>query len=284
MKEFVSALLFLCLPLTAPAHHSRAAYDMDTLQELEGELLDIVWRNPHVAFTVRVTNEGGGQEDWTIEGWGSLYTLERTGVSVEDFRVGDRVRLAGFVSTRVPQDLLSTHMLLANGTEAVLQANAEPRWVEEHIGGQDRWAPDDSQLQGTEAENLGIFRVWSPSGYTGVLNTTTLHMPFTESAVAARASWDPYDNFVTRCEAGGMPIVMLVPHPFRFENGGTEIRLHGQVWDITRTIFMESSGQDAPLAVPNLGRSVGRWEGRTLIVRYDRNRLAVPRRPGHAAE
>jgi hypothetical protein len=255
MKYLFSALLLLALTMTASAHHSRASYDMNTLREPEGELLEIMWRNPHGGFRLRVTNERQEQEDWTIEGWGSLYTLERTGVSAEDFQVGDRVRSVGYVSTRLPQNIFGTHMLLASGTEAVLRADADPYWVEEHIGGQNRWAADESQLSGIEAENLGIFRVWSPSGYAGSLNTMTLHAPFTASAVAARASWDPYDNFVTRCEGGGMPGAMMAPHPFRFEDRGTEILLHGQVWDITRTISMDSSDEVGPVSSPNLGRS-----------------------------
>lgn len=265
MKRIAFSALLLALPMAALGHHSRAGYDMSSVQEFEAELLDVTWRNPHIAFRVRITNDQGAQEDWTAEGWGSLYTLERTGVSEEDFRVGDRVRLAGFVSTREERDLLSTHMLLADGTEAILQADAEPRWADQSIGGQARWAMDQSERPDAAAENLGIFRVWSPSGYASI-NTTTLHTPFTEAAVASRETWDTHDNYITRCEPGGMPLAMMMPHPYSFEDRGAEVLLHGQVWDLTRTIFMESSGREVRPPNPALGLSFGRWEGRTLIV------------------
>ncbi|MFP6829740.1 MAG: DUF6152 family protein [Gammaproteobacteria bacterium] len=69
MKYLFSALLLLALTMTASAHHSRASYDMNTLREPEGELLEIMWRTPpHGGFRMRVTNERQEQEDWTIEG------------------------------------------------------------------------------------------------------------------------------------------------------------------------------------------------------------------------
>lgn len=63
-----------------------------------------------------------------------------------------------------------------------------------------------------------------------------------------------------------MPIAMMVPHPFSFEDRGAEILLHGQVWDITRTIFLEAPEGDVRPSVPALGLSLGRWQGATLIV------------------
>ncbi|MED5461826.1 MAG: DUF6152 family protein, partial [Pseudomonadota bacterium] len=42
-----------CLASQAASHHSAIiTYDMDQVVELEGEVTDIVWRNPHVRFTL----------------------------------------------------------------------------------------------------------------------------------------------------------------------------------------------------------------------------------------
>jgi hypothetical protein len=59
---------------------------------------------------------------------------------------------------------------------------------------------------------------------------------------------------------------MAQPHPFEFEDRGSSILLHGEVWDITRTIEMDPAAGDGELEYPHFGRSVGHWEGRTLIV------------------
>ncbi|MYJ95794.1 MAG: hypothetical protein F4053_09490 [Proteobacteria bacterium] len=266
MRKPGLAIILLALPAGLPAHHSRAGYDMSTVTEIEGELVEVIWRNPHVGFFMEAANEQGEAERWTIEGWGSLYTLQRTGVAAEDFRVGEPVRVAGFLSTREPSTIQATHMLLADGTEAILRADAEPHWPDnESVGGRARWQADEDRLPQAAEENLGLFRVWSPPSY-GSINLVTTHYPFTETALAARESWDPFENWVTRCEPAGMPWVMMVPHPYQFEDRGDEILLHTQQWDLTRTIYMNSSGEGAELSLPRLGRSVGQWESRTLIV------------------
>ncbi len=62
MKLYISTLLTLAVPIYASAHHSRAGYDMNGVQEIEGELVSIIWRNPHIGFTVRVATEGEEDE------------------------------------------------------------------------------------------------------------------------------------------------------------------------------------------------------------------------------
>ena len=52
----LAAALFFCLALvsgSAAAHHSTAEYDRSTLRELEGELTEVRWRNPHVMVKLR---------------------------------------------------------------------------------------------------------------------------------------------------------------------------------------------------------------------------------------
>lgn len=271
MRTLLTLFGISLLPASVLAHHSRAEFDMGTLVEMEGELLEVTWRNPHISFAIGVANEQGEQERWRIEGWGSLYTLLRTGVEENQFHLGQTVRVAGFPSTRRDQVLQTTHMLLENGTEAVLKADAEPHWSGTSVvGGIARMALTEDQralLEGAAEENLGIFRVWSPHGY-GALDTTITHYPFTESAIASRESYDHYDNWNVRCEASGMPFLMVVPHPYSFEDRGDEILLHGEQWDFTRVIVMDRSADNSGdyRSMPRFGRSTGRWEGRTLIV------------------
>ncbi|MFL2546031.1 MAG: hypothetical protein ACJ0SL_01500, partial [Candidatus Rariloculaceae bacterium] len=69
------------------------------------------------------------------------------------------------------------------------------------------------------AEDLGIFRVWSPAG-DGSTSITRFDVSLTDAAIASRESWDPYDNFATRCEPAGMPIAMRPPSPFLVRRTG----------------------------------------------------------------
>ena len=271
MKGGLRAALVCCMSLMSSkhsfAHHSLFGYDMEGPLELEGELVEIMWKNPHVGFVVNIANEQGVEEPWSVSGHGSLYGLVRTGVSREDFNVGDWVKLYGYPSVVSPNTFLATNMLLPGGIEAITKADKEPHWSTTTLGGRDKWVPEESTLPDTAAENVGIFRVWSPAGYADVESPMRFHLPFTEQALAARESWDPLDNWILRCEPDGMPVAMFVPHPFMFEDGGGYILLHGEFGDITRTIILDPANSgDAPSSVTALGRSVGRWEGRTLVV------------------
>ncbi|MCZ0952593.1 MAG: DUF6152 family protein, partial [Rhodospirillaceae bacterium] len=87
----ISALL-LALPLQSLAHHAFAGvFDMDNLTELEGEITRLMWRNPHVQFTVR-TADG---ESWRVE-TNSVSILSRMDIGPELLSEGDRVTVAGY--------------------------------------------------------------------------------------------------------------------------------------------------------------------------------------------
>ena len=57
MKIICRFTLFsiLALPIASGAHHSIAGnYDPGTIVEVEGEVTDVLWRNPHVQVSMRV--------------------------------------------------------------------------------------------------------------------------------------------------------------------------------------------------------------------------------------
>jgi hypothetical protein len=91
-------------------------------------------------------------------------------------------------------------------------------------------------------------------------------LPFTAAAVAARASFDLFDNFATRCEPEGMPRLMFNPHPFEFVDRGETIALRAELYDQERTIHMDRTQPPPAERSSRLGYSVGRWEGRDLVV------------------
>ncbi len=117
------------VPTAAIAHHSRAHYGQDIV-ELDAEVMGIDWRNSHVTFTMKTTPAGGEEELWELEG-GSTYMLNRySGLGRDLFHVGDRVKIAGPISTVHPNEILITNMLLPDGNEAVMLPNHPPRWSE----------------------------------------------------------------------------------------------------------------------------------------------------------
>jgi hypothetical protein len=239
------------------AHHSVAYYGDETVR-IAGTLTGVEWRNPHVRWTVEVVNDRGLPETWHLEG-NSIYNLQRSGVTRELFAVGDSLTVSGRRGTRDPQALLAMSMWLEDGEELPLWFSAESYVDQQH------------QVVDAAAENKGIFRVWSvPAANAAAAVAQLARQPFTESAVAARSSWNLFDNFATRCEPEGMPRIMVNPHPFEFVDRGNEITLRTELYDIERTINMgrESPPEDAPWS--RLGYSVGAWIDGALLVKTTR--------------
>jgi hypothetical protein len=258
---FVPMVFGLLVPGLAFAHHSLALYAPDTTQ-LEGEVVDIAWQNPHVTLRLRTTGTDGKLETWLMEG-GSVTTLQRAGVTRELLRVGDRVKVAGRASRSEPFVMGVTNVLLPDGREAQLLTGAPGYFKtsgDRLIRGADRVVADAAR------ENRGVFRVWSVPSPNTVGAAKLQALPFTAAAVAARKSFDLLDNFATRCEPEGMPRLMFSPHPFEFVDRGSTIALRAELYDTERTIHMDRAMPPAGEPTSRLGYSVGRWDGKELVV------------------
>ncbi|HSG64516.1 MAG TPA: DUF6152 family protein, partial [Gammaproteobacteria bacterium] len=266
MGRFLAALAGLaCLPAPAPAHHSRAEFtDVDL--ELEGELVDLQWRNPHPIFTIKTAGAAGAEETWRLEAYGNALTLQRTGIRSDMFPIGGTIRVAGKVSGRRDRVLLANHILLPDGTEAVLEYESAPHFAERHVGGSSSWVVDPAVVARAAAENRGMFRLWS----LPMRGLDSEHAAFTDAAIAGRASWDPLDNYLTRCELPGMPHIMRNPQPYEIVQGDGEILVRAQFFGVERTIHMDNAGNPAEQPATRLGYSVGRWDGGVLVVETSR--------------
>ena len=104
-----------------------------------------------------------------------------------------------------------------------------------------------------------------PGGYPAQL-------PLTAAARAARAARDPANDPTAQCLASGMPAAMRVspPHPIDLTDLGDSIVLRVELFDIVRTIHMDSESDAAEQPATALGYSVGHWDGGTLVVRTTR--------------
>lgn len=264
----VSAVIIalVVLPLSLSAHHSRSEFAKETT-EIRGELLKVYWRNPHAGLDIRITNAAGDSEVWRVETYGSPNLFSRMGVKREHFVVGEQIAVAGNASTRRPKYMLGSNVLFESGLEAVLSASIAPRWSEEHVGGSDQSDVDLSQLVDAAAEDLGIFRVWSIAGRTAGVKR---HFPYTESARAAMAAWDPVNSPVAKCQEPGMPVPMYQPLSFVIADHGETIELQTEYFGSVRTIHMQDAAQPESQPLSHHGYSVGRWDGNALIVETTR--------------
>jgi hypothetical protein len=257
-------IAFALMPVAAGAHHSRTQEEGSDIQEIQGELIKVSWANPHAAFSVRVTSASGSTDTWQLESWGSPYVLSRMGVTEDQFVVGSQVRLAGRVSTLVPNRFLLTNMLRPDGAEVVLTTDGDAFWNSRQIGGRSQW--QDDEISTAVEEDRGLFRVWSTARMGQARGNRIM---LTERALAARESFDQSKSFVVTCMPQGMPTVMNWVYPFEFsQTDPNTIVLRNEYFNLERTIHMARATVPEDQAPSRLGSSIGRWEdgGRSLVV------------------
>ena len=96
-----TALVLLLLGSAALAHHATAPYyDRSQTDEVEGEITDVRWQNPHVGFTLRSVDANGDEQLWEIE-TNSVSNVSRFGLTADLVTVGDTVRIAGSPSIHI---------------------------------------------------------------------------------------------------------------------------------------------------------------------------------------
>ena len=267
MKRLFVAMLSLACSFSAQAHHSFGAfYDTNSSVELEGEISSVLWRNPHVRFTMDVTADDGSVTSWRMES-GSVNTLQRFGVGRSVINVGTNLRVWGIPSRHGRNEMFVVSLFAENGAEIVLNPNLASNLDRKS----DEPLPTPLEIPGAlaeaaESEAAGIFRVWTPDKRP---NTGSgLHVwPLTAAAQAAKDAWNPLvDDPALRCIPPGVPAAMDNPYPIEFIDNGDTITLRLEEWDGLRTIRMTANPSADDPARPHMGQSTGRWQGSTLVV------------------
>ena len=254
----ILAIMLFASPLQA--HHSFGLYDED-VAELKGIVVDVSWRNPHIRLTVKVSNENGSEELWTLEG-GASYVLKRRGITRELFQAGDTLLVAGRPHTRDGALMLLHNILLENGEEVIMTGGVQPRWSRDLVG-----RDQETLLEDTAAQNRGLFRTWS----TALLRPITYgeDLPYREQPSAGGPQWiERLNGYAQRCEPVGMPGIMATPYPFEFIDNGEFVELLGfsNNASFKRTINFSEIDKVTQSDDGRMGFSVGQWQDEQLFV------------------
>jgi len=249
----------------ALAHHSTAEYDSNAMVESRGEIVTVLWRNPHVRFTISTASLDGNDMLWELEGT-DLTRLDREGVPHDLFAVGDLVSFAGNPSTRRDRRIYVTNVLLDDGREILLRGNAQARWAPERV--------INTQVSATPPaiaaadSRPGLFdKVLVPT--RGPAPAWLSDPPLTEAAKRGRAAYDAVtDDPVLGCVSPGMPRVMTRsgPYAIRLIERDGDVVEQNEWFEIDRTIHMDGRPPPADQPYTPLGYSAGRWDGAALVV------------------
>ena len=252
--------------------HAEPLYDTSGLVEFEGEVTEVFWRNPHARFRIRVTSGPETGEIWQIE-TNPPANLRRNGFAPELMPIGSEVKVAGVVSRRKPRHMGLFNLLLPNGLEFADVSRPNPlrfsdRRLDQRLNLQQTQAGNDQpgsvQVEAAIRDANGIFRVWQRDRTPfGSLDDSVL----TAAALTATAAYDEtVDLAKLDCIPPGMPTGMMNPSVFQFVDEGDRIILLVQLYDLVRTIHMNSDVDPDTQPASPLGYSVGKWEDDTLVV------------------
>lgn len=272
LRIFLCVALFFLPSLISHAHHSTTHFS-DEFTEMEGTLVDVHWRNPHVFFSIEVENEGA-KKIWEMEA-GTIYMIGRAGVTRDLFTVGEQVRVAGNASDVYEDKFWLTNIMGQDGKEILVVAGGEARWTDEVIGGRRNWTNEAFVKEGEAVKGEGIFRVWSPadSGFEPLVTgapANRLQSIATAASLEAGKSWNPY-AFDDACELPGMPRLNFGPHPHQFIQDGDNIIILGEEFHVPRTIDMSADADASTQELSPVGYSIGKWENdNTLVVETTR--------------
>ena len=101
----LSALATLIASPLALAHHGAVTqpslYLTDNFVELQGEIVEVLWRNPHTRARMRVVVDNGEELLWEIEMAPTPREWEQRGINEEN--LFGSVRAAGYISRSRPR-------------------------------------------------------------------------------------------------------------------------------------------------------------------------------------
>ena len=261
VTAFAAALL--CRPLSA--HHSTAEYDASQIVEARGEVVSVIWRNPHVRFQISTKAIDGNEQVWDIES-ADLTRLDRAGLPRDLLEVGDTVSFAGNPSTRTPRRMYVTNLLVADGREILLRGNVPARWPNASAVGTEVQFARAASAPTTGGNFFGKVLVPTREGRAPAW---VREPPLTAAAREGKAKYDEVvDDPVLGCVSPGMPRVMWRSGPYavRFVERGADLVLQNEWFEIDRLIHMDGRAPAAGQAYTPLGYSAGRWDGETLEI------------------
>ena len=250
------------------AHHgaviNSALYMTDEVLELEGELVEVLWENPHTRGRLSVVDDAGEETVWEVELGPGPNSMARRGLAAEDFL--GQVEIAGHVARRGTNGLGALHVLLPDGRE-IVQGNRSLRWGSVEVANPPVVLDPAKVAEAREAAD-GIFRIWSGRRGTNIEpQLRALDLEFTDRGRELSAAYDPLkDNIeVVECRQG-MPDAMFDPVQMDIVNEGDHIVIHIEQYNTRRTVYMDPQAAPADPVPSDTGHSTGRWEGDTLVV------------------
>ena len=252
-----AAALLVCGP--ASAHHSPAAYDPQATITIDGAVTRFEWSNPHTYISVK---DAAG-DVWLIEAYAPT-SLKQLGWSASTLAASDRVHVTAAPARDPSRKTAALASLEKDGVVLFGPAGAARPGVA-------RPSPSVTGISGVWATTVG--------STTGRFLGNPASLPVTAKGADAIRTFTDADNPGSDCVPFSAPLYMILAGVRRIEVRDDVVLLQGEDADVERVVHMQVTTHDGAAATVQ-GHSIGRWDGRTLVV--DTARF-VPHRLGLAA-
>jgi hypothetical protein len=239
------------LPVTALAHHSRAAYDMTSEIVIAGTVTELQWKNPHIFMTV-ATAASAVEVEVT-----SVSEAQALGLTREAIAPGARVTVRAHPG-RNGQGTRAVGLDVRTSDGTVYPLNTDAKLA----------------LRRATVPANGMEGHWSPTleSFNSLLANVT-SLPLTDSAVAAfqTAARDVDPTSVAAlgiCEPFPPPVLSVFPdlRTIDVRDATITLRFEGGVGvPMERVVYLDRE-HPADVAPSLMGHSIGYWEGDTLVI------------------
>jgi uncharacterized protein DUF6152 len=236
------------------AHHSSAMYDDKQTVTIEGAVTKFEWSNPHVYVYLKQLTAPGQTVEWEVEA-SPPSILRRLGWSQDTLHAGDAITVTGHPARDSGRkSLIPT--LIKKGDSTLFDRKGEV-----------------SRLASADAAPLGSVGSLELDGVWVTLLAVKMQdrldpekLSLTAHGKAAFKRFDEKKMHPgANCVPMSAPFFMITPDLKRITKGAGVILIDGEFDGAQRTVHMDvSTHEGAPVSVQ--GHSVGRWEGKTLVI------------------
>jgi Family of unknown function (DUF6152) len=251
----ITRTVFVCstwLALASPAlaHHSAAAYDTRKEVKITGTVLQYRFANPHVYLTLQVKKDDGSTVTTEVEA-GAASVLNGLGFTKNSVTAGEVVTVVGNPDRNRPDaHVLGRELYKRDGTYVPLNIASR------------------SVYEGKSATATSIAGTWfSPRTEFGAFLGGTGRWTLTDKGKAAAASADERTrNALKDCIPVGAPALMFYPVATTITIQRDRVVMDVDWMDSERTVYLDGRAHPPASQISLQGHSVGRWEGKTLVV------------------
>jgi hypothetical protein len=239
----------------ALAHHGGSAYDMTRLVTIEGTVVELAWKNPHIALTVETDGSDGAPILQEIEVM-SVSQARGLGLSREAIGPGAHVVVRAAPGRGGPgARAFGVTVTMGGGAVMPLSSfarlSAAPQATVEATGLSGRWAPTVESFASVVA-----------AGRSAAL---------TEAGRAAReAALDRYaaPGGVGICTPLSPPLLHVFPDLRTIEVGEATVVIRTETNGVAqeRVVHLDQDAHPPGFAPTAEGHSTGSWEGDTLVI------------------